>query len=95
MPETWDEPLFADVPKPYRPPKKAAKAESWRLYTSSKRLTCDLCIIDTHAGVAFIPMAQTHHVYTTEDRVWNLCVTHGAQVKTGERRLPTPERGAP
>lgn len=81
-----------EVPKPYRRPKKPTKAESWRLYTSRKRLTCDLCIIDTHAGTATIPMTQTHHVYTTPDRVWNLCVTHGAQIKTGARRLPT-ERG--
>lgn len=87
MPEPWDVPLF-DTPKPYRPPAKPKKAESWRLYTSRKRLTCDLCILDAHAGTVFVPMAHTHHVYVTAERVWNLCSTHGAQVKTGERKLP-------
>jgi hypothetical protein len=87
-PELWDVPLFEDIPKPYRRPAKAKKAESWRLYSSRRRLTCDLCILDAHAGTVFVPMAHTHHVYTTAERVWNLCVTHGAQVKTGERKLP-------
>lgn len=77
-----------DVPKPYRRPPRPRKAESWRRYTAAKRLTCDLCILDAHAGTVFIPMAQTHLVYTTADRVWNLCSTHAAQVKAGERRLP-------
>lgn len=87
MAESWDVPMF-DVPKPYRRPAKPRKAESWRRYTAARRLTCDLCILDAHAGTVFIPMAQTHYVYTTADRVWNLCSTHGAQVKAGERRLP-------
>jgi hypothetical protein len=88
MPESWDVPLFDDVPKPYRRPKPAKKPDSWRRYTAAKRLSCDLCILDVHMGIATIPMAPAHHVYTTGERVWNLCVTHGSQVKTGARKLP-------
>jgi len=88
MPETWDVPLFDSTPKPYRRPKPPKKVTSWRRYTAKKRLSCDLCILDVHAGVAFFPMANTHYVYTTPDRVWNLCSEHGSQVKTGERKLP-------
>jgi hypothetical protein len=87
MPEDYDEPLFT-IPKPYRRPRKPKKAESWRIYGGRRRLTCDLCMLDAYAGTVFIPMASAHYVYTTVDRRWNLCVTHGAQIKTGERRLP-------
>jgi hypothetical protein len=76
-----------DIPKMYRPKRKAADptVSKWAKFTGLA--TCDLCILNVHDGISDTVLSRAKHSLTRGERRWLLCHVHAAQIKNGERHL--------
>ncbi len=84
----WEQEEMFPIPDVYRP-KKASPDPNLIRWTkhSGKRISCDICILNIHAGVREYGLTTATKVATKGDRKHHLCSRHAAQVKQGERKL--------